>query len=132
MKRSNLTIALYLLLVFVCGVTVGGFGYRLYSGTPVSAKAPVKLTPEEWRKQYLAEMQTRLKLTPAQFTQINSVLDETRELYKDSRQKHETEMKAIKEQQTGKVRALLTEEQRPEYEKIRAEREAARNKEKKQ
>ncbi len=123
MTRSNLNIALYLLLVFASGVAVGGFGYRLYSGTPVSAKVATKMSPEEWRRQYTGEMQTRVKLTPTQAAQVNSILDETRSLFHASREKHNRELDGLRQDQANKIRAILTEEQRPDYEKLRAERE---------
>lgn len=123
MTKSNLTIPLYLLLVFTSGVAVGGFGYRLYSGTPVSAKATTKPSPEEWRRQYVGEMQNRLKLTAAQADNINSILDETRSLFHASREKHNRELDGLRQDQANKIRAVLTDEQRPEYEKLRMERE---------
>lgn len=124
MTRSNLTIAIYLMLVFGSGVAVGGFGYRLYSATPVlSAKAPTRVSPEELRRQHLSEMQTRLKLTDAQVAQVNSVMDETRSLFHEARKKQNQELGALRQRQADKIRAILTDEQRPEYEKLRAERE---------
>jgi Spy/CpxP family protein refolding chaperone len=123
MTKSSLTIALYLLLVFGSGVAVGGFGYHVYAGTPVSAKAGTKMSPEDWRRQYISEMQTRVKLTPAQSQEVNSILDETRSLFHASREKHNRELDALRLAQANKIRAILTDEQRPEFEKLRAERE---------
>lgn len=121
MRRSTLTIALYLLAVFASGTVVGAFGYRLVSVAPVSAKA--RSTPEEWRKQYLNEMQTRVNLTPAQLQQLNSILDQTRSRFHEAREKHDGLMKQIKLEQTNRVRAILSDTQRSEYEKLHAERE---------
>lgn len=124
MTKSNLTIALYLLLVFGSGVAVGGFGYRVYSGTPVViANGGTKMSPEEWRRQYMSEMQTRVKLTPAQSQEVNSILDETRSLFHAAREKHNRELDSLRLAQANKIRAILTDEQRPEYERLRAERE---------
>lgn len=120
MARSNLTIAFYLLLVFGGGVAVGGFGHRLYSASPVTAK----VSPEELRRQHLSEMQTRLNLTPAQVQQVNAIMDETRSLFHEARQKQNEEFSALRERHANKIRAILTDQQRPEYEKLRAEREA--------
>lgn len=124
MRRSTFSIALYFLLVFGSGICVGAFGYRLATVTPVAAKAKAKPSPEEWRRQYLIEMHTRLKLTPDQLQHLNSILDETNSRYHDARLKHNEIMKTIKEQQRDKVRAMLKEEQVPAYEKLRLEREA--------
>ena len=118
MSRSNPSIALYLLLIFASGVIVGAFGMRLYS--PVSARTAA---PEDWRKQYMQEMQSRLKLTPVQATQLDAIMDETKALAHVAHEAHDKALKQIKEEQSAKVRNILTEQQRPEYEKLRAERE---------
>lgn len=126
MNRSNLTIALYLLLVFSSGVAVGVFGYHLYAGTPVSAgrsgQKP-RMSPEEWRREYLNEMQTRVHLTPTQLREMNGILDSTRALFQEAREKHSLQLRTLREDQANRIRAILTDEQRPEYEKVRAERE---------
>jgi hypothetical protein len=122
MRRSTLAIACYLFLIFVSGIAVGAFGYRLYSGTPVSAKAQ-KMTGEERRQQYLAEMQDRLKLTPEQNRELNRIVDQSRVLFDDAHHRHDEEIKAIREKHTTAVRAILTAQQMPEYEKLHAERE---------
>ncbi len=124
MKRSTLAIACYLLLIFASGVVVGAFGYRLYTGTPVSAKAgPPKMTGDQRRQQYLAEMQSRLKLTPEQHSELNRIADESRLLFDDAHRRHDEAIKAIREKHTNAVRAMLTPQQLPEYEKLHAERE---------
>ena len=120
MKRSNLSIALYLFLIFTSGILVGAFGFRLYTGTPVSAKTTP--SPDEARKQYVGEMRSRLKLTPEQIEKLTVILDETRAR---SRQAHgvlDESVKQIKAHHIDAIRAMLTPEQRPEYEKLRAER----------
>ena len=100
------------------------FATRLYEARTVSAKAPPpKLTPEEWRKQYTSEMQTRLNLVPDQVTRLNQTLDDTRGKVHAEHERHKQEMKAIHEEHMNRVRAMLTDQQRPEYEKLRQERE---------
>ncbi len=119
MTRSNPSIGLYLLLIFASGVIVGAFGMRLYS--PVAAKTAA---PEDWRKQYMGEMQSRLKLTAEQATQLNAILDETKARAHEAHAIHDNALRQIKADQTAKVRSILTAYQLPEYEKLRAEREA--------
>jgi len=122
MKRSNLTIALYLFLIFASGILVGAFGYRLYTGTPVAAKTSATVSPDEWRRQYVGEMSSRLKLAPEQMEKLNAILDDTRSR---SHQAHDTldgALKQIKQHHVDAVNAMLSPEQRPEYEKLRAER----------
>ena len=122
MRRSTLAIAFYLLLIFASGMVVGAFGYRLYTGTPVSAKA-TKMTGEQRRQQYLGEMQDRLKLTPEQNRELNRIVDQSRLLFDDAHHRHDEEIKTIREKHTTAVRAMLTAQQLPEYEKLHAERE---------
>ncbi|SRR5258708_265947 len=122
MRRSTLAIAFYLLLIFASGMVVGAFGYRLYTGTPVSAKA-TKMTGEQRRQQYLGEMQDRLKLTPEQNRELNRIVDQSRLLFDDAHHRHDEEIKAIREKHTTAVRAMLTAQQLPEYEKLHAARE---------
>jgi hypothetical protein len=123
MRRSNFTIALYLTLLFLSGLIVGAYGYRFITVNPVATRASRRPSEEEWRKQYLNEMQTRVKLTPDQLQKLNVLMDETRSRFHEEHQKHDGVMKTIRDQQTDKVRAMLTDTQRPEYEKLRAEKE---------
>ena len=53
----------------------GGLSQRLYTVGTVSAKGPY---PDEWRKQYVAEMKSRLKLRDDQMLRLDILLDETR------------------------------------------------------
>ena len=126
MKRWSFPIAIYLFVVFLSGAVVGALGYRLYS--PPAAKsgsitAPPRITPEEFRRQYLEEMKTRVNLTPDQMQKLNSILDESRARMVDARSKHDQTVQQIRERQFDEVRAMLTPEQLPKYEQVRAERE---------
>lgn len=123
--RRSLAVPLYVLLVFLSGVLVGSVGYRLYNAkvSAASISAPHKLTPEEWRRRRIEEMRTRLKLTDDQVTKIQGVYDEVKQLVSSFDQRSKAELKAIHEKQTLMVRALLTETQQVEYDKLRQERE---------
>ena len=124
MRRSNLLIAFYLVLIFASGIVVGAFVTHLYTANTVSAKAPpARLTPEEWRRQYTDEMKTRLNLTPDQMTKLNVVLDLAGSKVHAEHERHNQEMKAIHEEQVNQTRLLLADTQRAEYEKLRQERE---------
>src|SRR5215471_12946438 len=118
MKRWNTPIALYLFLVFVSGAVVGALGYRLYS--PPSARS--NQTPEQWRHQYVTELQSRVNMTPEQLKKVNEILDDTDRCYNAARDQHHKEVDRIKEDYRSKLRAILTPEQLPKYEKFRAER----------
>ena len=117
MTRSKLSVALYLLLVFLSGVVVGVLGHSYFAKE--STAPPRRPSPEEFRRRYMEEMRQRLKLSDEQARQIESILDDTRERWR-------AQMHAIQEEQTSRIRALLNEEQRAEYEKMRREREEHR------
>ena len=129
MKRTTLSTALYVLLVFLSGAVVGAFAHRLYVvSTVVSAK------PDEVRHHILEEMRTRLSLNNEQVNQLNAIMDSTKARYHEvkarweeqSRQAAKPELKAITEDQAEKIKAILSEPQRAEYEKYRAERQKRR------
>jgi len=122
MKRWNLPIAVYLFLVFVSGGVVGALGYRMYS--PPSARSEQHVNPEVWRKQYLDELRTRVNLTPDQIQKMNILLDETDASFNQARAQHHQEIEKIREDHRAKLRTILTADQLPKYDQIRAERDA--------
>lgn len=122
MKKTSLSAALYVALVFVSGVAVGGFSHWLYASNSVSATVR-RPSPEEYRRKYVAEMETRLKLDEEQVKQLQTILDQTRILFKQVYEKHRPEYKAIHEAQSNQIRALLSPWQLAEYEQYRMERE---------
>lgn len=125
MKRSSLSTGVYLLLVFLSGIVVGVFANRLYVMNSVSANANPK-SPEEWRRKYVAEMRSRLRLSDQQVAQLEPILDETRQRFHDAHERAKPELKAIQDEQVQKIRSILKDDQKAEYEKMREEREKRR------
>jgi hypothetical protein len=129
MKKPSWSVAAYLVLVFASGVLVGGFGHRLYSTSSVIATSPAERQPnrpEDFRKKYVAEMQSRLQLNSSQLEQLNGILDVTRERYRELRERTRPEMKQIQQEQVEKIQAILNPGQQQEYAKFREERERER------
>ena len=122
MKRWNPPIALYLFLVFISGAVVGALGYRVYS--PPSARSAPRVSPEEWRRRFVEEMQTRVNLTPEQVQKVNAIMDETKIRFDGDRERHHRVLEQIRDEQRAKMRAILTPEQFPKYEQFRADRDA--------
>jgi hypothetical protein len=122
MKLSKLSVLFYVILIFLSGAAVGALGFRLYTVNSVSATTTRR--PEEWRKRYLDEMTARLHLNAGQLKNLNAILDETRTRFQEARERQRPEMDAIKQQQVGKIRMILDDQQKAEYEKMRQEREA--------
>lgn len=121
MKLSRGGVALYVALIFFSGLVLGALGHRLYTVNSVGADS--RRSPDEWRKRYTSEMQSRLHLSAQQVGQLNTILDETRTAFHQAREKMRPEMESIREMQFAKIRAILDNSQKAEYEKMRAERE---------
>lgn len=125
MRRSSLTTALYLVLLFLSGVAVGAFGLRLYNLHSVHANGP-RPNSEEFRRRYIADLSSRLKLTDDQVSKLGPILDETGKQIRELREKHRPELKAIQDEQTQKIRAILDPSQQAEFSKFQEEREKER------
>ncbi|MFB3825481.1 MAG: hypothetical protein ACE15B_01885 [Bryobacteraceae bacterium] len=128
MRRSSLSAGLYVLLVFLSGALVGAFAYRLYMVNTVNSASRRPRSPDEYRRSYIQEMRRRLTLSDAQVTQLQQIMDETRDRFHDLHEKSRPLFRAIEDEQAQKVRAILSDTQRAEYERMRAERESMRKK----
>jgi len=126
-NRSRVAAGLYVVLVFLSGVLVGAFGYRLYSVQTVKSNSPDRpRTPEEYRKRYVQEMRNRLKLSDQQVSSLQQIMDDTGQSFRDLREKDRPVIRGIEQEQYQKVLAILNPDQQAEYEKMRAERERRR------
>jgi Spy/CpxP family protein refolding chaperone len=127
MLKSKFSALLSLLLVFLSGVLVGGFAYRLYNVSvvvaPNSAKKP---DPEEIRKRIVADMREHLKLDAHQVDQLQQIFDQTKDQFHQLHDKMNAEGQAIHNGQIEKVKAILRPDQLPLYDQWRAERERER------
>jgi hypothetical protein len=122
MQRNQLAAAAFAALLFAGGAAVGALGHRYYAATSVNA-ASTAASPEVARHRYVQEMQDRLKLTPAQITQLETILHETKAKTRAVRDSYQPQMLKIKQDHVERVKAILTPEQIPAYEKLVAERE---------
>ncbi|MBI4890323.1 MAG: hypothetical protein HY821_06835 [Acidobacteria bacterium] len=130
MKRSNLSLALSLILVFASGVAVGALGHRYFAAP--AQKREARKSPEEYRRAYVGEMTTRLKLDDAQVKSLNSIMDETWKKFRELREKQMPDFKAIQDGQVAAINAMLSPQQQAEYATMRKEREAKRKKSEKE
>ena len=123
MRRSNLATLLFLAVVFASGAVVGGFAVRLYSTTTVTAGR--QTTPRdhaEIRRQYIKEMQGRLHLNGTQVTELQQICETTGQHMRDVH-------KSVDDEHVQKVIAILDDNQKTEYAKMREEREKKRRQE---
>jgi len=126
MSFSKGAIAGYLALVFVSGAAVGGFGTRLYTVSSVLSNGKGIQPPEEMRKHFVSDLQTRLKLSDDQVMKLNLILDEARGRFHETQEKMRPEMEAIRQNQIDSIKAMLSPEQRAAYESLIKEREERR------
>lgn len=120
------SVALYIGLVFLAGAVSGALGHRLYASRVVSANTVAPPSPVEWRAKFVAEMNERLKMSPTQLADLDKILDQTRDRYRELREKAKPEMKRVHDEQVEAITAILTPEQRPEYARMVEERERLR------
>jgi hypothetical protein len=118
MKRPTVSIILYLCLVFLSGALVGGFGFSLYS----KRWADEKSSPQRMQDRYLEDMRTHLKLSGDQVQKLKAIMEATGKRFHALREKTRPEEREIHEQHVQSVRAILSDAQRTEYDKLREER----------
>jgi len=123
--------ALYMALVFASGAVLGVVGNRSYTAY-YAANNNTKVrrdkdrrppTPKEYREGYISFMQKRLNLSSDQVTQIGLIFDETRAQFEELQQRTIPEQMSIGNGQTERIRAILSDEQREQFELLRKERE---------
>jgi Spy/CpxP family protein refolding chaperone len=102
---------------------VGALGYRTYNPPVARSGSPARVSQEEWRRQYMEEMHTRLSLTDDQMQKLTVILDQTNARFQDAREKDNQIIRQIREDHFARVRTILTAEQIAKYEKLHAERE---------
>lgn len=142
MPKFGISAILSALLMFVSGAVLGAFSYRLYSISPVqsgkdSGGPPKRMSPEDFRKRYVSDLTSAVKLDPQQIAALNVVLDQIREEVTKLNEKMKREHDAVNEKwhpdrealhslQVERINGLLRPEQRPLYEAFRAERDRQR------
>jgi hypothetical protein len=131
MSKSKWSAFLSLLLVFLSGALVGAFAHRLYMVNTVQTAAvgaPPSKRPsfEEFRKHYMQDLRTSLKLNDQQSQQAEQILDEIRKDFDQLRDKQNAERDKLTKLQIEKMNAVLSEEQQNLYAQFRARREAER------
>jgi hypothetical protein len=129
MLKSKWSAGLSLLMVFLSGVLVGGFSYRVYTLNTVVASAPApKLSPEEWRRRWEQDFRTQVKADDQQVAQVRQIMDEARRQFDDEHKRSRNEITALQNAMNTKIRNSLREDQRPLWDTFRAAREAMRHK----
>ena len=120
------------LSVFVIGVAAGALSMNLYQGRGSRNRGPHSNTPVA----IVDKMKGRLSLTPDQSERIGAILKDTFNQYDIIREgaapcfeQIKPRFDAVRQASRDKMRAVLTEGQLPEFEKMVRERDAEREKE---
>jgi Spy/CpxP family protein refolding chaperone len=111
-------------LVFISGAVLGGFGDHVYGvrTSPVkSGKAPK--SPEEVRHSIIDFWKSHLKLTDDQVVKVGLIMDETRARMDEVHRGTIPAQQEIRREQMDKMRAMLTPEQKAEYDRLQKARE---------
>ncbi len=121
MTAPSSSVKIYLVLVFLSGVLVGAVGSGLYATRGVNAQRP-RPSRKEMLDRYTSEMRGRLHLSDDQTRQLQGILATTDERFRALREKYRPDFEAIQEDQAQRIRGILDDAQRREYEKMREER----------
>lgn len=110
--------ALWVAIVFVLGVALGGvFGY-FYAGRVNAAPRSPQLTEPQRRAARVAQLTKELDLTPDQQRQLDSTLERLHTEYKELREQNDVRMNDARQKGRDQLRALLTPEQKPKFEEF--------------
>ena len=117
---------LIVLAIFLIGFLAGGFSMSLYRTATGSPDGERKMRGGPPQAHILEKMEKKLSLTAEQHEKVKAILDETFTQYDQIRKDIDPRIHVIRQQSRERIRALLTEEQKPKYEELVAESDAKR------
>lgn len=129
---------LIVMIVFIIGFAAGALSLNLYQRLTSTDEATRNSGHELTGNEYIVnKMSQRLGLSPEQQEQIKAILEERNSRFRAIRTEMEPLMKefeprfsAIRQESRDKIRAVLKEDQRPEYEELLQEADQSRQREK--
>jgi hypothetical protein len=137
MPKSKVSAFLSVLLVFASGAAMGAVGYRLYVVktvvSPVQAKK--KTSPEEFRKEAMSRLKVAVKLNDQQLIEVQKIYDWQGDQFMPMHKQYQAKIDQdwrefdqqrdqLHEEAVTKMKAILTPEQQPLYDKWLADRAA--------
>ena len=108
--------AVWVAVVFLLGVLLGGVVGYVFAHHPVSANAP--LSPQERRAQKVEELTRVANLTPEQREQLEAILTQLHSEYKTLHEQSDAQIDQARQKGRNQIRAILTPEQRPKFEEF--------------
>jgi|SRR5580704_9953630 Spy/CpxP family protein refolding chaperone len=108
--------AVWVAVVFLLGVLLGGVVGYVFAHHPVSANAP--LSPQERRAQKVEELTRVADLTPEQRQQLEAILTQLHSEYKTLHEQSDAQIDQARQKGRNQIRAILTPEQKPKFEEF--------------
>jgi Spy/CpxP family protein refolding chaperone len=108
--------AVWVAVVFLLGVLLGGVVGYVFAHHPVSANAP--LSPQERRAQKVEELTRVADLTPEQRQQLEAILTQLHSEYKTLHEQSDAQIDQARQKGRNQIRAILTAEQKPKFEEF--------------
>src|SRR5687767_9456053 len=137
MASERIRAALFVVLVFLCGMLSGAVAVNLWDRIQVSADAgndagdaahKGQMIPSTTRKRAVSWFAEQLALGTEQSDQLAKILDETRAAYKE----HEREIDEIRHEAHNRIRNMLNDQQRARFNDLLSQRKAQRARREKQ
>ncbi len=125
MPRTRFSAVVYLLVVFVSGIVLGGFATRYYTAKASVQPVAAPRTMAEFRKTYMEQMRAKVGISDDQAAQVNRILDDTKKKFDELRKQEKPHRDQIQQEQIDSIRAVLNKDQIAAYESWRAERQKA-------
>jgi hypothetical protein len=104
-------------VVFVLGFLSGGVANHIY-GTTHGAEPKTLVRTQRPKAQVVQEFTDRLHLSADQQQQLGTIIGETRSRWRDLYAPLEAQHEQIRQEGRAKIRAMLTPEQLPEFDKF--------------
>ena len=106
-----------LVLIFLLGVATGGFGHR-YLESKGYFRHATRPSPRQNRGEIIERFTKELGLTADQQQQLNAILAEQEQRFKDLNKSFRTQADTIHQEGRNKIRAILTDQQKPKFEEM--------------
>ncbi len=119
--RDNATArkaALWVGLVFVMGLALGGVGGYLFAHQKYTVTSAAPTNDAARRSQKVQELTKLASLTPDQSQQVDRIISEVQGQIKTIRIKSDPQIDEVRHQGRDRIRAILTAEQKPKFEEF--------------
>ena len=108
--------ALWVGVVFLLGLALGGIAGYLFAHQKYTVTNAAPTTEAARRAQKVQELTKLANLTPEQSYQVDAIISEVQGQMKSIRKTSEPQMDEARQKGREKIRAILTAEQKPQFE----------------